>query len=298
MLNTPPSSRRWIPEIGLVVGLAVAAVAVFMVFAILRDPEGAGVSSLGVRDPGPVHVHGLGVDPADESVFIATHTGTWRLAKSSRKAVRVSKSRQDTMGFTVVGPGHFLASGHPDARDDLPPLLGLIESTDAGRSWKPVSLLGKADFHALRAQGSRVYGINATTGEMLISRDAGRTWVERRLPGPTWDFTVHPVRSAHLIAVTEQGSFASPDEGRTWEPLAPLVGLLAWPTTQALFLIEANGIVQRSSDAGATWQRQGSVGGQPTAVLGAVGDLYVAVDDGTIKRSSDHGRTWQVISTP
>jgi hypothetical protein len=36
------------------------------------------------------------------------------------------------MGFTIVGPNRFLGSGHPDLRDDLPPLLGLIESTNRG----------------------------------------------------------------------------------------------------------------------------------------------------------------------
>ncbi len=34
-------------------------------------------------DSGPVHVHGLGVDPADGALFIATHTGLWRSPKAS-----------------------------------------------------------------------------------------------------------------------------------------------------------------------------------------------------------------------
>lgn len=61
------------------------------------------------------------------------------------------------MALTVVGRDRFLASGHPDPRDPRlrrrgrPPLLGLIESTDAGRPWSSISLLGDADFHALAA---------------------------------------------------------------------------------------------------------------------------------------------------
>jgi hypothetical protein len=43
-------------------------------------------------------------------------------------------------------------------RDDLPPLLGLIESRDAGETWKPISLLGKVDFHALRVRGELLVG--------------------------------------------------------------------------------------------------------------------------------------------
>jgi hypothetical protein len=37
------------------------------------------LSGLSAADPGPVHVHGLGVNPADGALFIATHTGLYRV---------------------------------------------------------------------------------------------------------------------------------------------------------------------------------------------------------------------------
>ncbi len=139
--------------------LAVAGAAVLVVAgALLRSSLGTnGVGAFtGVpfADPGPIHVHGLGINPADGSLFIATHTGLFRVGPTSRKAVRVADRNQDTMGFSVVGPNRFLGSGHPDvdeAREqNLPSRLGLIESTDSGESWQPISLLGEADFHVLR----------------------------------------------------------------------------------------------------------------------------------------------------
>ena len=111
-----------------------------------------------IEDPGPVHVHGLGVNPADGALYVATHTGLFRAARGERRAKRVADRYQDTMGFTVTGPDRFLGSGHPDGREDLPPFLGLIQSSDAGRTWEPVSLLGKRDFHVLEAAGERIYG--------------------------------------------------------------------------------------------------------------------------------------------
>ena len=78
------------------------------------------------------------------------------------------------MGFTVTGPDRFLGSGHPDGREGLPPFLGLIRSTDAGRTWERVSLLGKRDFHVLEAAGERIYGF----GSGFESR--GRAARERR----------------------------------------------------------------------------------------------------------------------
>lgn len=60
----------------------------------------------------PIHVHGLGVNPRDGALFIAAHSGLFRSPSESSSAEPVGPS-QDTMGFTVVGPDRFLASGHP-----------------------------------------------------------------------------------------------------------------------------------------------------------------------------------------
>jgi hypothetical protein len=57
-----------------------------------------------IADPGPIHVHGLGINPKDGAVFIATHTGLFRAPEGGRKARRVANRFQDTMSFMVVGP--------------------------------------------------------------------------------------------------------------------------------------------------------------------------------------------------
>src|SRR3712207_8020737 len=75
-------------------------------------------------------------------------------------------------------------SGHPDARDDLPPLLGLIRSDDGGRAGEPVSLLGEAHFHVLRTAGDRIYGVNSADGlrsEEHTSELQSRRYVACRL---------------------------------------------------------------------------------------------------------------------
>jgi sortilin (neurotensin receptor 3) len=254
-------------------------------------------------DPGPIHVHGLGVDPADGALFIATHTGTWRVSREETKAERVSGSFQDTMGFTVAGPNFFLGSGHPDLREarkrNLPPLLGLIESRDGGRSWRPISLLGKADFHVLRYQLGRVFGYDATNDRLLVSRDRGKTWRRATRPAPIVDLVAHPREPNRLVASTQSGVYVSADEGRSWKWRAIRTGLLAWPRPKALLLVEENGRVSRSTDVGVRWTRVGTIGGEPAALLArSVRELYVALHDGTIKRSLDGGRTWRVRSRP
>ncbi|MGI8439453.1 MAG: F510_1955 family glycosylhydrolase, partial [Thermoleophilaceae bacterium] len=140
----------------------------------------------------------------DGSLFIATHTGLFRLAKDQARAQRVGQSSQDTMGFTVVGPDRFLGSGHPGDLEGGPSLLGLIGSRDGGRGWRPVSLSGEADFHLLRAAGPRVYGADSSSGRLLVSADEGRTWSERRPPGDLVDLAVDPREGRRLVPRTHR----------------------------------------------------------------------------------------------
>ena len=249
--------------------------------------------SVRATDSGPQHVHGLGINPSDGALVIATHSGLFRAMPNERRAGRVGDLYQDTMGFTVVGPDQFLGSGHPDARADLPPLLGLIRSQDGGRTWEPISLLGKADFHILRAAGRHVYGFEATQARLLVSGDGGRGWAERTPPAPLLDLAVDPRRVSHLVASGERGLFSSSDSGRRWRPLSrDMAGLLAW--NDALYLADAEGRVHRSGDAGRGWSAVGTVGGQPAAFTSYGRELYVALHDGTVKHSADGGRTWRV----
>lgn len=279
---------------GLLVGVTA--------FALARNQDDESAAS-GGTDAGPVHVHGLGINPADSSLLIATHTGTYRVAPNERTADRIGESRQDTMGFTVVGPDYFLGSGHPDfgeaIKKDLPSQLGLIESRDAGRTWRTISLLGKADFHVLRFARQRVYGYDASNDRLLVSGDGGQTWREVNRPAPLLDLAVDPTDGKHLVAAGEGGLYESTNEGRTWKLLAVRIGLLAWPSPQRLYLVDTEGLVQRSADRGKRWSRIGSTGGQPAALLAQSDDeLYVGLHDGTIKQSRDGGRSWAVRSTP
>jgi hypothetical protein len=286
----------------LVVGGVVVS---FGVFALTRGDDGSGGGRLGeAMDPGPVHVHGLGVNnPVDRSLLIATHTGTYRVGTNQRRAERVGSSLQDTMGFTVAGANRFLGSGHPDLREardkNLPPLLGLIESRDAGRTWRPISLLGEADFHVLRLAGSRVYGYDASNDRLLLSKDEGRTWEDRPRPAPLLDLAIDRARPSRLVATGEGGLYLSDNEGRGWNRLAPHVGFVAWPSPESLYLIDGEGSVLLSTNAGRKWRRLANVGGQPAALLAQTAEeLYVAFHDGTIKASLNGGRIWTVRSAP
>jgi hypothetical protein len=252
-----------------------------------------------VGDPGVSHVHGLGLNPADSSLYIATHHGTFRL-DSDRKVQRVGDSYQDTMGFTVAGGDRFLGSGHPDAegfRRGQPPRLGLIESTDAGDSWRSLSLSGEVDFHGLTFAHGRIYGWDSGSGRFMVSSDA-RTW-DTRSALPLAGFAVDPTDEAHVLGSGPDGLLDSRDGGRTWaaKPGPPLV-VFSWNAPAGLVGITEDGAVHRSADGGATWVPTGRLPGSPQALLATAEAWYAAAADegGTtgIYRSDDAGRNWNL----
>ena len=256
-----------------------------------------------VDDPGPVHVHGLGLNPKDSALFVATHTGLFRASEGERKAKRVENRYQDTMAFTVMGPDRFLGSGHPDGREKLPPYLGLIESKDAGRTWQERSLQGEVDFHALEARGRQVYGYGSDfktrEARFLASEDGGRRWSRLQAPEPLLDLALDPRGTRRLLAAGEQGLHLSRNGGREWRQLEGSPGLLTWPAGGPPYLVGQDGVVQRAADGLRRWQAVGRLDGPPSALAhGPSGELLAALHDGTVKQSRDGGKTWELRSSP
>ena len=271
-----------------------AAAAALLVAALglvaCGDDDSSGGSSSFAAEAG--HIHGLGVDPRDSALFIATHAGLFRAAPDSTTPVRVGAGSQDTMGFTIAGPGHFFGSGHPAPGEPGPPNLGLIESRDAGQSWREVSLGGRADFHVLRYVNGTIYGYNGLTGRLMISADRGGSWQSSTVPAPLFDLAVDPDDSDRIIATSEAGLIEKPGE-TAWRPRGDRAGLLAWPTDGPLYLVEGDGKVSTSETAGQSWRARGALPEAPVALTAtAPGELYVALQSGTIMRSVDGGRQW------
>ncbi|MFG2058750.1 F510_1955 family glycosylhydrolase [Micromonospora sp. NPDC048930] len=272
----------------MVAGLAVAALVSAVVVFAVRSRDGGQERAAGVEFG---HVHGLAVDHGSGVLYAATHVGLFRI-DGEHTAVRVSTEGPDLMGFTAVGPGHFLASGHPDRHGDGPANLGLIESTDGGITWQTMSLSGAADFHGLRAAHGAVYGYNSTDGTFMVSTDR-HTW-ERRSTVALGAFAVSPTDPQTVLALGEAGLQGSTDGGRTWTPIsgAPAVGVLAWEQGAEVWGVERDGTVWQSADGGVTWQRRGRLPAQPNALTTHESTIFAAVTGDEIVASTDGGITW------
>jgi hypothetical protein len=252
------------------------------------DPLAAGSG-----DPGFGHVHGLGINPADGLLYAATHYGVWRVSAEG-KAVRIADRYQDTMGFTIAGPDHFLGSGHPDLREKLPSHLGLIESRDRAETWQSLSLLGEVDFHALEAKHGRIYGFDSRSSTFMVSDD-GRTWQRLAQLGLV-DITVSPSDRSVVVATAEQGLVRSDDGGQAFRevPGAPPLLFVDW-SAAGFYGLDVAGAVWTSSDGGATWERRGEIGSRPGALTVSEAGELLAANEEAIVISGDGGRTFSSV---
>lgn len=237
------------------------------------------------------HVHGIGIDPGNGAVYVAAHTGLFRL--DDERPTRVADRWQDTMAFAVIGAGHFVGSGHPDLREHLPTHLGLIESTDAGQTWQPVALEGDADFHALEAAGDTIYGYDSVTGELLAAGD-DRTFRSIARVQAT-DLAADPTTEDRVLATTRRGLLAiDARTGRTAAIDSARLAYIDWPRADLLVGATPDGRILRSVDGGGSWAEAGRLPGEPAALEVDTTAWYAATDAGLF-RSTDEGESWAQI---
>lgn len=245
----------------------------------------------GTRTLPSAHVHAVTRNPADGHVLLATHDGLFRLPPGAQPA-RIGPVI-DLMGFTVAGPNHFYASGHPGAGTNLPNPVGLIESTDGGQTWTALSRQGRSDFHTLTASGA---GITGYDGDELATTGDGRTWQALKPPVPPHAVAAAPDGTTLLLA-SEQGLARSADHGRSWSRVTTpvLLQLVAFADATHAVAVAPDGRIAVSADAGTTWLLGGSIGGAPHALAAQrtpTGSEILAVTSTGLQRSIDDGATF------
>jgi hypothetical protein len=251
----------------------------------------APASSTGSTMP-DAHIHGLSVSSKTGQVLLATHDGLFDMTKQPTAKIGTTN---DLMGFSGgTDHGVLYASGHPGADSDLPNPLGLIRSTDGGKTWEQLSRQRESDFHALTATKSGIVGFDGT----LRTSPDGKTWntvatdfVPAVLAGSPASDTV--------LATTPQGIRRSTDSGKTWSAVksGPVIQFAAFASPTDAVGVEPDGTVHYSADAGATWTRKGQIHDTVQAVAAVKGQeanpsIWAATADGIVV-STDGGATFR-----
>lgn len=241
------------------------------------------------------HVHGVAFEPADGTVLLATHEGLFRIGEGG-ESTHVGPEI-DLMRFAASGPEHLLASGHPAPHVDLPEPVGLIESTDGGRTWTVLSRPGVSDFHALTVSDAGVLGYD---GALLRSVD-GTEWEELDFPAQP-----HTLAAAadgqRILATTEEGLLRSSDGGASWTRMdgAPLLQIVTWAGNDTDIVgVDRSGQFWADEDGAPTWRQGAQLDAAPEAIAAtSSGDRVariVAVTTDALLESDDGGRTFEAL---
>lgn len=238
------------------------------------------------------HVHGIGLNPGDDRVYVASHHGVFRLDDGA--PTLVADRAQDTMGFTIAAPDRFLASGHPAIGSDDPNPLGLIESTDRADTWSALSLAGASDLHAIDTAGNIIYAFSSA-GEIMASDDGGKAW-RTVLRGQFIDIAADPTEPDRLLATTDAGTLVTITTANEATEVAgaPLMVLIDRTPDGEIVGVDPTGGIVVSDDDGASWESRGSLGTGPQAVSVRSDTWYAATENG-LSQSADDGATWEPL---
>lgn len=177
---------------------------------------------------------------------------------------------------------------------------GVFETTDGGRTWRP--LASRSDAMGMRpaADGSIV-----TAGHEVLqsSTDGGATWTDIASDLPNTDihgFTRDPADGRRMWAYLATGGvYESTDGGTHWLQAyaghIPFLFAYRTPAGPTLIGIDPSSGVATSADGGRTWTTISAPPDAPVNSLTATPDgrtVFIGGSDGLF-RSTDGGRTWK-----
>ncbi|MCY9666388.1 hypothetical protein M5X11_15705 [Paenibacillus alginolyticus] len=196
------------------------------------------------------HIHGLGYTSDGKQILIPAHTGL--VAYSEGKWSNVDAPKNDYMGFVTVDSG-FYSSGHPGQGSKLKNPLGVVKSTDEGKSLTTLDFEGVSDFHAMTVgyKTHSIYVFNEQpntkmkSAGLYVSKDDAKTWNKSELNGFSGEplaLAAHPSDDKVVALGSKEGLFLSNDSGNHIEKLISglVVTSLTFSNNGELFAATAN----------------------------------------------------------
>lgn len=166
-------------------------------------------------------IYGIGYPGNDEALYIASNTGL-KLYKQT-KWLETTSNQHAYIGFQAM-EGGFVASGHPVKGSSLKDPLGLVQSTDQGKTLAKLAFYGKSNFHYTASSffSNNIYVINEQTNGsyqpgVFYSNDKGKSW--NRSKFEQFDakslgmMAAHPRNGNEMAMATRTGIYYSENSG-------------------------------------------------------------------------------------
>ena len=236
------------------------------------------------------HIHHVKV--VGSKVLVLTHEGLYELAGKNNMKL-VGKEKIDVMGFASLG-NVLIASGHPAVGSKMPNPIGVMKSLDGGLTWKPISLVGKVDFHFLEGAGGDLYGADSQTGKLMYSADSGKTWSS--LGANTFtDIAVSPTMSGMAIAIKNSELLLTKNAFKSAISIKNNLKFtqIEWRKS-GLYALSGTSLY-KSSDSGRTWAKLNTFKVAPE-ILSASDQLMMVTVGSDLYTSSNAGKKFKIIS--
>lgn len=196
------------------------------------------------------HVHGLGYTSDGKQLLIPAHTGL--VSYSEGKWQNVDTPKNDYMGFIAVDNG-FYSSGHPGAGSSLKNPIGIVKSSDLGKTLTKLDLESESDFHEMTVgyNTHAIYVFNAqpntkmNSAGLYYSKDDAKSWNKSTMNGYSGEplaMATHPTNDKVIAIGTKDGLYLSSDSGNQFDKLLPQLAVtsLTFSKIGDLFVAAAN----------------------------------------------------------
>lgn len=175
------------------------------------------------------HGHGLSYSSDGKALLAPSHRGL--AVYEDGVWSEASGPIQGFSGFSVAERAIY-SSGHSRPGVPVHDPVGLLRSTDGGRTWQPLApaLAGKADFRLLAAgyRSNAIYVMNAKPNPAMpaqglyVTQDEGKNWrrsAGRGLDGEIHGLAAHPAEPGTVAVATGRGLYLSRDAGDSFRRL-------------------------------------------------------------------------------
>jgi photosystem II stability/assembly factor-like uncharacterized protein len=235
------------------------------------------------------HIHGVRI--FNNQILLGTHEGLFRYL-NAKTVSRVSPENFDVMGLSISGDRIF-ASGHPGPGSKLPEPVGLLLSVDSGKSWKKVGLQGKVDFHLLESAGDEIYGGDSQSGNLLYSKDSGKSWFDRG-QNKFSDIAINPNKTGALLLLSQGRIYASANSAITTKALknSEIFDHIEWNSERLIASSERRLLISRNS--GKSWKMLQKFPAEISALTQSKNLIGVVVGS-EIFTSRDGGKTFSKV---
>ncbi len=264
-------------KISMVVGL------LFGTLVLGTNPAAGSGQSIGTIS----HIHS--VRAFGDDVILGTHEGLFRYV-DAKTVQSMGPEKFDIMGLAVSGK-RLYASGHPGVGSKLPEPVGLLLSTDSGKSWKKLGLQGEVDFHLLESASSDMYGVDSGSGDLLYSKNSGKSWVSRG-KNLLSSIAINPTKAGVALALREGKLISTQKSFTTMRAIDSALSFTSIDWLRNSLLATSGKSLYRSGDQGMTWKKVSDFPESLSTVTQS-SKIIAVVSGNSIYKSINGGKTFK-----